>query len=143
MNIITNTEMNDTYNQIKNNEKTEVCTHVKYYNLDGICKIEVIRVRYKDPRDRAVEEKEYGKQQNTSMYRCNVCNDFGLYGNKCTRCRENSGSYYVGQFMNEDQCHEASEIMELEENEDGNFEMNFNRMYLKEILIDLDRTEEE
>ena len=124
-------------------KKTEICKHIKYYDSSGICKREEFFVWYTNPEDRKAEEEEYGKIEDTAMYGCNVCDGFGPSGKRCTRCGEDGGSYYVGQKMTEEECDEAIELMELEDKKNGIVVFDYSKMYRKEVVIDLEGTEQE
>ena len=135
----------DTNNMLINcGNKTEICKHIKYYNYSGICKLEVFRVWYMDPEVCRAEEEKYGKQDDKAiMYGYNVCDDFGLSGKRCTRCGEDGGLFYCGQKMAEEECDEATELIELEDKKNGIFVFNYRKMYHKEVVIDLEGTEQE
>ena len=52
-----------------------------------------------------------------SLYSCNYCHNFGIEGNRCQRCGEDSGCYYIGEKMTEQKMNEAIELMKKEDNE--------------------------
>ena len=53
-----------------------------------------------------------------SLYSCNYCHNFGIEGNRCKRCGEDSGCYFIGEKMTEQKMDEAIELMKKEDNEE-------------------------
>jgi hypothetical protein len=140
-NYLTN-NTNEIQKSVANKKTVETCKHIKYYNLDGVCKLEVFRDWYINPEDRKAEEREFGRKDiDTGMYECNVCDNFGLSGKRCTRCGDFGGSYYCGRGMSEEDCYEAIERMESYDKE-GIRAFDYSKMYRKEIVIDLVGDEE-
>ena len=129
--------------QFDPDDTTEICKYIKYYDDHGNCRADIVESWCKTDRKLYMDPKSHPKAN--TMMSCNICDNYGIHGNRCGRCGADSGSYFVGQKLSEDECAEADERMRLEDLDAGTHDTFKNTIagLRKVVIIDLRGTEHE